>query len=165
MSATVRIVAGRAADGGRRHWLLSRQRLARPPGEVFPFFADAHNLERITPPWLRFRVLTPRPIAMGEGALIDYRLTLHGVPVRWRTRIAVWEPPHRFVDEQLSGPYRLWRHEHRFLADGDGTLALDTVEYALPGPAVVADLGQRLLVGRDVELIFRYRGERIAELV
>ncbi len=164
MSATVRIVAGRAADGGRRHWLLSRQRLAEPPDRVFPFFADAHNLERITPPWLRFRVLTPRPTAMGEGALIAYRLALHGVPLRWLTRIAVWEPPHRFVDEQLRGPYRLWRHEHRFVPDGDGTLALDTVEYALRGPRVAAEVGQRLLVARDLERIFAYRGDRIAAL-
>lgn len=87
----------------RTHVLERAQRLPGTPAEVFPFFADALNLERITPPWLRFRVLSPRPVEMGPGALLEYRLRLHGVPIRWRTRIAVWEPPHRFVDLQLSG--------------------------------------------------------------
>ena len=88
--------------------------LPRPREEVFPFFADAFNLEAITPPFLRFKVTTEAPIEMQVGALIDYKLRLHGIPITWRTRIAAWEPPYRFVDEQLKGPYSLWRHEHTF---------------------------------------------------
>ena len=133
MASSVRVEALRTAGGRRRFTLVAEQRLARPPAELFPFFADAHNLERITPPWLHFRVLTPRPIAMAEGTLIAYRLRLHGVPLWWLTRIAAWDPPHGFVDEQLRGPYRLWRHRHTFEADGDGTLALDRVDYELRG--------------------------------
>ncbi|MFZ5787076.1 MAG: SRPBCC family protein, partial [Acidobacteriota bacterium] len=135
--------------------LTSELVLPRPREEVFPFFADARNLERITPPWLRFRILTPGPIGMREGALIDYRLRIHGVPVRWRTRIAAWEPPFRFVDEQVRGPYRSWVHEHLFDAVDGGTLCRDRVEYAVPGGAVVA----RLLVRPDTERIFAYRRE------
>jgi ligand-binding SRPBCC domain-containing protein len=131
---------------------------------VFPFFADAHNLERITPPWLRFRVLTPPPIAMGEGALIAYRLRLHGLPLRWLTRITGWDPPHEFVDEQLRGPYRLWRHRHTFAPDGEGTLARDRVDYELRGTDAMQDAAQALLVRRDLERIFGYRGDRLAEL-
>ena len=124
--------------------LVCEQRLSPPPRAVFPFFADAHNLERITPPWLRFRVLTPAPIAMGEGALIDYRLRLHGLPLRLADRITGWEPPHEFVDEQLRGPYRLWRHLPHVRADGDGgTIARDRVEYRIRGGAGLQALAQR----------------------
>jgi ligand-binding SRPBCC domain-containing protein len=117
----------------RIHVLERQQRIERPLAEVFPFYADAANLERITPPWLGFEVATPRPIAMEVSALIEYRLRLHGVPVRWRTRIEAWEPPHRFVDAQLSGPYALWHHTHWFRPDGEGATVLgDRVRYALP---------------------------------
>ena len=96
------------------------QRLDVPPERAFAFFADARNLEAITPPWLRFRVVTPDPITMRPGTLIDYRLRLHGLPLRWRTRIDAWEPPHRFVDIQLRGPYALWEHTHTFAPAGAG---------------------------------------------
>ncbi|MEQ8791859.1 MAG: SRPBCC family protein [Pirellulaceae bacterium] len=135
--------------------LTTELRVPAPIDEVFPFFADALNLEEITPPWLNFRVLTTPPIEMRVGTLIDYKLRLHGVPVRWRTRISDWEPPHRFVDEQLRGPYRLWRHEHTFKALGEETLIRDQVDYRVPGGAIV----HRLLVGRDVRMIFEYRHE------
>ena len=121
--------------------------------EVFPFFAEARNLEKLTPPWLRFEVLTEGPIEMAEGTLIDYRIRWRGIPLRWRTEIEVWEPPHRFVDRQIRGPYRLWRHEHLFTDRGDGTSIIDRVEYAPIG----GTLAQRLVVARDVERIFAYR--------
>lgn len=138
-------------------------RLARPIDEVFAFFADAHNLEAITPAFLRFHVLTPAPIRMAAGTLIDYRLSLRGVPIRWRTRIDHWEPPHRFVDLQLKGPYRLWHHEHTFSSVSGGTLCADHVRYAVPGGPGVERLVERLFVRRDVERIFEFRRERLGE--
>jgi ligand-binding SRPBCC domain-containing protein len=146
------------------HVLRREQRLgpALPPDDVFPFFADAHNLEAITPPWLGFRVVTPRPIDMRAGALIEYRLRLRGVPLRWRTRIAVWDPPRRFVDVQIAGPYRLWHHTHDFEPDGSGgTIMRDTVRYALPlGP--LGALAHRLLVRRDLDAIFQFRANYLS---
>jgi ligand-binding SRPBCC domain-containing protein len=164
VASSVRVESLRTAGGGRRFTLVAEQRLAPPPAELFPFFADAHNLERITPPWLHFGVLTPRPIAMAEGTLISYRLRLHGVPLSWLTRISAWDPPHGFVDEQLRGPYRLWRHRHTFEPDGSGTLSRDRVDYELRGTDAMQDIAQRLLVARDLTRIFRFRGERLAEL-
>jgi ligand-binding SRPBCC domain-containing protein len=105
----------------------------RPVSEVFSFCADAGNLDVITPPWLRFQILTPRPMAMRVGAQIDYRLRLRGLPLRWQSEITVWQPPHRFVDEQRRGPYRAWRHEHTFTAQDGGTLVGDRVRYAVLG--------------------------------
>ena len=129
--------------------------LPRPPAEIFPFFAEAKNLQRITPPWLDFSILTPPPIEMRAGALIDYRLKVHGIPLRWRTEITAWEPPTRFVDEQVRGPYRVWRHTHTFEAKDGGTLCRDEVEYAAIGGVLI----EKLFVRRDVERIFRHRNE------
>jgi ligand-binding SRPBCC domain-containing protein len=128
-----------------------------PIDDVFAFFADAWNLERITPPWLQFRIRTRRPIEMGEGTMLDYRIRLHGVPIPWRTRIDVWEPGVRFVDRQVVGPYRWWRHEHRFEATAAGTRVVDRVEY-LPRAAWLS----RRWVQRDVERIFAFRRETLA---
>ena len=144
--------------------LRREQRLPRPPHEVFPFFADAGNLEAITPPWLGFRVVTPRPIAMREGALIEYRLRLHGLPISWLTRIEEWVPSERFVDAQLSGPYRLWHHTHELEPDGDGTLMRDTVRYAI-GFGPFGEVARRAVIERDLEAIFRFRAERVPALV
>ena len=131
------------------------------PETVFPFFAETVNLERITPSWLAFRIVTPQPIEMGAGTLIDYRLRLRGVPLRWRTRIAVWEPPRRFIDEQIRGPYRTWVHEHHFEPSGDGTLCRDRVTYAVPGGWLV----DWLFVRGEVERIFGFRRDAlVAEL-
>jgi ligand-binding SRPBCC domain-containing protein len=147
----------------RIHVLERQQRIDRPLDEVFPFYADAANLERITPPWLGFEVTTPKPIEMGVGTLIDYRLKLHGIPVRWRTRIEEWRPPHRFVDAQLSGPYALWHHTHTFVADGpDATILGDRVRYAIPFGAA-GELARALLVDRDLVRIFNYRRDAVAE--
>ena len=149
----------------RIHVLERQQRIERPLAEVFPFYADAANLERITPPWLGFEVTTPRPIEMEVGALIEYRLRLHGVPVRWRTRIEAWEPPHRFVDAQLSGPYALWHHTHWFRADGEGATVLgDRVRYALP-LGLAGEAARALFVRRDLERIFDYRRDSVAALL
>jgi ligand-binding SRPBCC domain-containing protein len=146
------------------HVLRREQRLPGSPAEVFPFFADAGNLEAITPPWLRFEVVTPRPIAMRPGALIEYRLVLHRLPVAWLTRIEEWDTDParpRFVDMQLTGPYKLWHHTHEFRAHPDGgTVMTDTVRYALPYGALGA-LAHRVLVRRDVELIFDYRARAV----
>ncbi len=103
--------------------------LPRGRDEVFPFFAEARNLEAITPPWLNFEVLTPAPVAMRAGALIEYRIRVHGIPIRWRTEIVEWNAPHRFVDVQLRGPYTLWHHTHTFEGRGGGSLCLDDVRY------------------------------------
>lgn len=134
--------------------------LAKRREEIFPFFADAANLEKLTPPLLRFEILTPQPIPMQAGTLIDYRLRVHGVPLKWRTRISAWEPPFRFVDEQLRGPYRQWIHEHRFEEENGGTLCVDTVRYAVWGGALV----NALVVKRDVAKIFAYRNTRLREI-
>jgi ligand-binding SRPBCC domain-containing protein len=149
------------------HTLRREQRLAHPIDEVFAFFADARNLEAITPALLRFRVMDAGAdaIAMGPGALIRYRLRVRRVPVGWLTVIRAWEPPLRFVDEQLRGPYALWHHTHTFEAlDDGGTLMRDVVRYALPLGAL-GELVRRLFVRRDLEAIFDYRARRIVELL
>ena len=142
--------------------ILEREQLL--PGnldDVFGFFADAFNLEAITPPWLRFRVVTPGPIAMGAGTVIEYRLVLHRVPVRWLTRIEIWEPGRRFVDVQIEGPYRAWRHTHSFAARDGDTLMRDTVRYALPwGP--IGRLAHAAFVRRDLDRIFDFRDRAVA---
>ena len=128
-----------------------------PPEELFPFFANAANLEAITPPWLHFRSMTPQSIDMREGALIDYRLRVHGLPLLWRTRITAWQPPHRFIDEQIRGPYRLWIHEHTFIPCEGGTLVRDHVRYAVPFDALL----HRCFVRPDMEKIFQFRAEAL----
>ena len=146
----------------RVHLLERRQHVEIPIDQAFAFYGDAHKLERITPPWLGFEVVTPRPIEMGVGTLIEYRLRLHRVPVRWRTRIEAWEPPRRFVDAQVKGPYSLWEHTHTFEEDGpERTIIRDRVRYAIPfGP--LGELADRLLVQRDLRQIFDYRRDAVA---
>jgi len=117
------------------------------------------NLEKITPPWLQFHVVTPTPIRMAAGTVIDYQLKIRGIPVRWRSEITVWDPPERFVDEQVHGPYRRWIHEHRFREDGNGTRCEDHVQDAPLGGALI----HRLFVQRDIRKIFAYRAERLGD--
>lgn len=141
----------------RDHRVETRLWLPHGRAELFPFFADAHNLEAITPPWLRFAVLTPAPIEMRAGALIDYRLRLHGVPLRWRTEIAVWEPPTRFVDRQVAGPYETWEHEHRFRDVAGGVVMSDHVSYRIRGGRLADLVGDRAVARRDLRRIFEHR--------
>ena len=149
----------------RIHTLRRTQELDGTPREVFPFFADAFNLEALTPPLLRFRVVTPGPIAMQAGTLIQYRLRLRGVPVTWKTLIQEWTPDQRFVDTQLSGPYALWHHTHEFgPLPGGRTLMTDTVRYAV-GLGPLGALAHRVLVRRDVEAIFDYRRDALGPLL
>lgn len=131
--------------------------LPQPRDKVFAFFSDAQNLDLITPPWVHFRTVTPGPMEMHLGTLIDYKLCIHGFPVRWRSEITAWEPPARFVDEQVRGPYRLWIHEHTFAERDGSTLVCDRVQYAVPFDW----LAHPLLVRRDVERIFRYRNDML----
>ena len=137
------------------HMLERELRIPLRRTQVFAFFADAGNLERITPPELRFRILTAQPIEMRAGARIDYRLRLYGIPVAWQTLISVWEPPFRFIDEQLRGPYRRWVHTHVFEEDGDETVMLDRVTYELP----LHPLGEigAPVVRRQLNRIFDFR--------
>jgi len=145
---------------GKHTVVLAEQRIDRPIDEVFAFFSDARNLERITPPSVKFNIVTPMPIEMKVGALIDYKLRVKGLPIRWRTRICEWDPPHRFADEQLKGPYHRWYHTHWFKTDGDGTLIGDRIEYRPRGGPLI----NALFVKRDVRAIFTHRQQVLAQL-
>ncbi len=135
---------------------FSEQWLPLSPKEIFPYFSDEKNLEELTPEFLNFKVLKKSTPEIQKGTLIDYQLSLHGVPMKWRTLIAEWEPDSRFVDTQLKGPYKKWHHTHEFVKLGKGTLLRDRVIYSLPGGTI----GQWLAgwkVGKDVQKIFNYR--------
>jgi len=136
--------------------------LPQPRSEVFAFFADAGNLQVLTPPWLHFQILTPLPIEMKPGTIIDYQLRLRGFAMKWRTEITVWEPPHRFVDAQTRGPYRLWEHEHAFEERDGGTRVIDRVRYQSRG-WLLEPLIQRFFVGPDLRRIFDYRQVEVAK--
>lgn len=136
-----------------------------PVERAFDFYGDALNLEPLTPPWLRFEVTTPGRIVMAAGTLLEYRLELHRVPIRWQTRIEIWEPPLRFVDVQVQGPYSLWEHTHLFEAVGpEETIIHDRIRYAIPlGP--LGALADRLFVRRDLRRIFDFRARAVAERI
>jgi hypothetical protein len=146
------------------HVLEHSQIVPRPRREAFAFFSEARNLEAITPAFLHFEILPPVPRPLRPGSLIDYRLSLFGLPFRWHTRIEAFEPERRFVDIQLRGPYRLWRHAHAFEDVPGGTRIRDRVEYQLPlGP--LGEVVHRLLVRRTLERIFDHRRERVAAIL
>ena len=137
------------------------QTIDRPIDEVFAFFADARNLARITPGWLSFAIVTPGPIEMKPGALIDYKIKLRGIPMRWQSEITAWEPPHRFVDEQRRGPYKFWIHEHTFEPAGEGRTEVgDRVHYGVPGGRLI----NRWFIAPDLEKIFGYRRRKLQEI-
>ncbi len=150
----------------RIHELAREQWVPRPLQRVFPFFERPENLSLITPPWLGFEILCPSPVEMAEGRLIDYRIRIKGVPVSWRSLISTYEPPHRFVDEQVIGPYAYWHHLHRFESEGHKTRILDRVRYALPrwlvGPSGRAVHGG--FVRPALEEIFDYRAKVLERL-
>lgn len=149
----------------RNERLLEREQFfPLPIDEVWAPFATAENLEALTPPWLYFQIVTPLPIEMREGALIEYKLRFHGVPVRWRTEIEVWDPPHRFVDMALKSPFALWHHTHTFEEVEGGTMARDRVRYRV-GFGPFGEIAHAALVGRDLERIFDYRREAISGLI
>ena len=142
----------------RTYRLQRSQRIERPLDEVFAFFADAANLQALTPAFLGFKILTPEPIAMHSGTRIDYEISLLGVPMLWRTLISTWEPNQRFVDEQTSGPYAKWHHTHTFVAEGNATVMSDVVEYAMP-LGVLGRVARALFVARTLDKIFDYRAQ------
>ena len=134
--------------------------LQHPREQVFEFSSRVEYLNLLTPPWVHFSVLTPGPIEMRQGTVIEYRIRLRGVPMRWTSEITEWEPPHRFEDTQIRGPYRKWVHRHIFEETPDGTLARDEVLYQVPGGTVV----NRLFVAGELRRIFDYRRARLLEL-
>jgi len=144
----------------RVHTLQSQVWVPYPRERVFEFFSCAENLEALTPEWLHFSVLSSGQIEMNTGTRIRYRLRLHGIPLRWESEITAWEPPHRFVDEQRTGPYSLWIHEHQFLEHNGGTTVRDTVQYS----AVGGELVHRLFVASDLKKIFDFRRRKITEI-
>jgi ligand-binding SRPBCC domain-containing protein len=146
----------------KRYRLERQQLIAAPREQVFEFFSKAENLEKLTPPFLRFRILTSLPIEMKRDQLIEYRIGLGGVPMNWLTRISEWQPPQRFVDEQRRGPYRYWHHSHEFEEADAGTSMRDVVEYELPlGP--LGQLAHGLLVQRLLQRIFDYREQAVRD--
>ncbi len=145
------------------HVLEFETKLYRPLNEIFDFFSRAENLDKVTPDDLGFSILTPTPIVMQVGTLIDYRITLMGVPFFWRTMISDWEPPHRFVDQQLKGPYVFWHHEHAFVQCAGYVLMTDRVHYLSPG-GFLEPLVDRLFVRGQLNKMWKFRGETFAKL-
>jgi ligand-binding SRPBCC domain-containing protein len=139
------------------------QQVSRPLPEVFSFFSRAENLEALTPSWLNFKILKAAPQPIQQGTLINYSLRVHGIPLHWISEIVEWEPPHRFVDLQLRGPYKIWRHEHRFEARDGGTLISDTISLALP-LGVLGQLAYKMKVQSDVDEIFAFRKAKVRTL-
>lgn len=138
----------------------SDQLVSRPLDEVFDFFSRAENLQELTPAWMHFKILSVDPQPVQRGTLIKYSLRWRVLPIRWTTEIIEWQPPHRFVDIQLKGPYKLWRHEHAFVAEGNSTRILDEVQYQLPF-GLMGRIAHALQVKGDVETIFAYRKQAV----
>jgi len=145
------------------HRLITSVTLPLGIDDTFAFFADASNLEKITPPELSFHILTPQPLEITEGTEIDYRLRLYGAPLNWRSRITNWNPPYRFIDQQIQGPYRLWVHLHQFYKQNRSTKIVDEVQYQFP----LWPLGELAypFVAAQLRRIFRFRKQAIREAI
>jgi ligand-binding SRPBCC domain-containing protein len=141
------------SHGMKVYQLKTELWLPQPRAEIFQLFADPANLERLTPEWLRFEIISEAQQTLTEGTRLNYRLRIHGVPITWQSEITGWNPPHQFVDRQTRGPYRLWIHEHTFVDQEGGTLVCDNVQYSVFGGALV----NRFLVAPDLDRIFKYR--------
>lgn len=147
----------------RGHRLTTELWLPKPVEDVFDFFCDVHNLEQLTPPSLSMEIVGSTPDKVEVGSTMDYRLKIHGVPMRWRSEFIEWNPPHRFADRQVRGPYRQWRHVHSFTQHEGGTLVADRVDYAVPG-GPLAPLIHKTFVKRDIRRIFEYRRRKLREI-
>lgn len=141
----------------------TEQFINRPREDVFEFFSRAENLERLTPDFLNFQVVSETPIEMKEGTEIEYSLSVHGLPMTWISRIECWEPPEKFVDVQIKGPYKRWHHTHKFETQNNGTLVKDHVEYDVPG-WIFSSLINHYFVRPDVEDIFSYRQKQLQDI-
>jgi ligand-binding SRPBCC domain-containing protein len=156
----MRVMIGKSDRDPSGYRLTTELLVKEPREQLFEFFADAFQLETITPPWLHFSVQTPQPIVMQPGTLIDYKLQLHGLPIRWRSKISDWDPPLQFIDEQVKGPYRYWHHLHSFDEVDGGTLVRDIVHYAVPFGFIT----HPLLIRCDLTKIFQHRHESMSSL-
>jgi ligand-binding SRPBCC domain-containing protein len=145
------------------HIYKSTTLIRRPLNEVFEFFSKAENLNEITPPMLRFKILSPLPIEMKKGTLIDYSIVMHGIPFKWKTKITDWNPGVSFTDEQLKGPYRVWRHQHVFAAEGEFTRMTDIVYYLSPG-WIFEPLIEKFFIKKKVKEIFSFRELKLKQL-
>lgn len=144
--------------------IISRETFVNKPiDEVFAFFAKAENLNIITPPELNFKIITPMPIDMKKGTLIDYKIKLNGISFKWKTEITDWSPPYVFVDTQIKGPYKVWIHEHIFVSQGSSTIVKDIVSYLPPG-WLLEPVIHKLAVKKKLEHIFDYRMEKIKSI-
>lgn len=139
------------------HWI------AAPLDDVFAFFSSASNLEKLTPPWLHFKITGQSTPQIQKGTLIDYKLRIHGIPCRWRTLIEEWNPKTCFIDTQLKGPYRIWHHTHSFKEENGGVLMTDTIKYEVPFGAL-GNLIAGNYVSKDIHKIFNYRKEIINQI-
>ncbi len=168
LASNAEVMISFSRDRNGVHVLVAEQSLPLPRADVFPFFADARNLNKLTPPSLRFQILTPDSElqALCDGQRLDYRIRVRGLPMRWRTRIAAWDPPDSFADEQLQGPYSLWHHTHAFAKvlgpDGEEwTQMVDTVRYLPPLGPILGGLANCLFVRRELRMIFAFRREAL----
>jgi ligand-binding SRPBCC domain-containing protein len=147
----------------RTYQLIREQWVPQTLDQAFAFFSRPENLQEITPGWLDFHIARVEP-QLHTGSLIEYRLRWHGIPMRWTSEIIEWSPPHRFIDNQIRGPYARWHHEHRFTAENGGTRIRDEVQYALPF-GIAGQFAHWLRARRDVEAIFEFRQKRLRELL
>ena len=144
----------------KRTMLHTSQWLPGALPEIFDFFSRPENLQKLTPPHMSFHILTPPPIVMQEELKLDYKLKVHGLPLRWTSLISKWNPPHSFTDKQIKGPYREWTHTHSFSEEGEGTLVEDHIVFKVPGGRLV----EKLVVQKDLASVFSYRHQMLEKI-